>query len=122
MLPRDLITLEGLMLLIHYSAAVAGVEIKAFLSERSSPANLVPYKSLPMLRNSFTKEVIANDYKLPAMPETTCFTEWSREESFLSPDMEDLIPSEQLIVNPGLASTVNIGYSVSLRTGKKLTL
>ena len=51
MFPRDLITLEGLMLLIHYSAAVAGVEIKAFLSERSSPANLVPYKSLPMLRN-----------------------------------------------------------------------
>ena len=54
---RDLITLEGLMLLIHYCAAVAGVEIKAFLSERSSPANLVPYKSLPMLRNSFSKEV-----------------------------------------------------------------
>ena len=75
MFPRDLITLEGLMLLIHYSAAVAGVEIKAFLSERSSPANLVPYKSLPMLRNSFTKEVIANDYKLPAVPEATCFTE-----------------------------------------------
>ena len=45
------------MLLIHYCAAVAGVEIKAFLSERSSPANLVPYKSLPMLRNSFSKEV-----------------------------------------------------------------
>ena len=54
---RDRITLEGLMLLIHYCAAVAGVEIKAFLSERSSPANLVPYKSLPMLRNSFSKEV-----------------------------------------------------------------
>ena len=54
---RDRIPLEGLMLLIHYCAAVAGVEIKAFLSERSSPANLVPYKSLPMLRNSFSKEV-----------------------------------------------------------------
>ena len=94
-LPRDLITLEGLMLLIHYSAAVAGVEIKAFLSERSSPANLVPYKSLPMLRNSFTKEVISNDYKLPAMPEVTCFTERSREESFLSPAMEDLVPGAQ---------------------------
>ena len=46
------------MLLIHYCSAVTGVEIKAFLSERSSPANLVSYKSLPMLRNSFTKEVI----------------------------------------------------------------
>ena len=57
LLHRDQITLEGLMMLIHYSAAVAGAEIKAFLSERSSPANLVPYKSLPMLRNSFTKEV-----------------------------------------------------------------
>ena len=56
---RDLITLEGLMRLIHYCAAVVGVEIKAFLSERSSPANLVPYKSLPMLRNSFSKEVLA---------------------------------------------------------------
>ena len=56
------------MLLIHYCAAVAGVEIKAFLSERSSPANLVPYKSLPMLRNSFSKEVNMNyhyEYYVP---------------------------------------------------------
>ena len=56
------------MLLIHYCAAVAGVEIKAFLSERSSPANLVPYKSLPMLRNSFSKEVIMNSTSIAPWP------------------------------------------------------
>ena len=40
-------------------------------------------------------QVMANDYKLPPMPEVTCFTERSREDSFLSPDMQDLVPSDQ---------------------------
>ena len=60
-------------------------------------------------------QVISNDYKLPAMPEVTCFTERSREESFLSPDMEDLVPGDQLAVNPGLAMRDSAAIGVVCR-------
>ena len=106
LLDRRNITLSGLQTLLLSVTAVVSAEMRDILEDRSSP--IVVAKKLAALRNSFTKELLEKRKKdgqvAPSPPPEVKFESvHSGENVFLSPDMAEMVPSHQLIVNPGLA-------------------
>jgi hypothetical protein len=117
---KDNITLEGIIELFHYSAAVTGVTVKDLVSEHCSPVALIPSSKMPTLRNAYSKEVIANEYQLPDPPKLLCLSDTtSREEDFLSSEMADLIPYGQLLINADLSMRDTAAIGVLCRDSER---
>lgn len=79
--------------------SVLEVNLKEILSYRGCPIVVTNHKNLHILRNRFTKDIVAAGVKEPEPPSLpACVPKASREILFISDDMES-VPYHQLIPN-----------------------
>ncbi len=110
---RDGIAVNGLIGLFHYISSIAGVNCSTEVTnECSSSVALVPSNKLVTLCNVFYKEIVANGFSVPELPEPLCHIVRSAKQEFLSTDMDGFRTSGQLLPNPGLATRDTATVSV----------
>ncbi len=70
---------------------------------KNSPFFLNPTENtVVVLRNKFTKELMEAGERMPNPPAMACEPDTTRETHFLSEEMTDAVPSDQLLVNRNL--------------------
>ena len=80
---KEMITLRHLQMVFHYVLSVCQCDMKTFIEDCGSPVVITDYKSRPVYRNQFTKEILAANLAFPEAPQPNCFPAKSRETVFL---------------------------------------
>lgn len=101
---NDLSDVFCLMNVFHAIMAVLDSDLCTLTLFKHSPFNLnTTNQNIVCLRNKFTTDLIEAKGNLPEPPETTCIPDKTRETHFLSENMAESVPFQQLLNNDNLA-------------------